>query len=178
MKLYVNALAYQAVWFSAILWGNLGAVAGCLIILILLTTSEHRGEDLKMIGFLMFLGLLVDGTLQQVGFFTFRNSGWPIPFWLLIIWLGLAMTIHHSLSWFKDKLLLAALFGGLGGPAAYWAGTRMGAATFNWSLPTSLLVLAIIWSLMFPTIMLFSRLPLKTHHKKQEDRKGSSKSNI
>ena len=178
MKLVVNALAYQAVWFSAILWGTPGAAVGCVIIFILLTTSERRGDDLKMIGFLMFLGLLVDGTLQQVGFFTFTNPGFPIPFWLLVIWLGLAMTIHHSLSWFKDKLLLAALFGGLGGPAAYWAGTRMGAATFNWSLPTSLLVLAIIWSLMFPTIMLFSRLPLKTHHKKQEDRKGSSKSNI
>ena len=167
MKLYVNALAYQAVWFSAILWGNLGAVAGCLILLILLTTSEHKREDLKMIGFLMFLGLLVDGTLQQVGFFTFRNPGWPIPFWLLIIWLGLAMTIHHSLSWFKDKLLLAALFGGLGGPAAYWAGTRMGAASFNWSLEISLLVLAIIWSLIFPTIMLFSALLLKACNKKR-----------
>jgi len=157
MKLVANALAYQAVWFLAILWGNTGAVFGCGIILILWATSEHRGNDLKMILFLVFLGLLVDGTLLQVGFFTFRSHGVPIPFWLLVIWLGLAMTIHHSLAWFKDKLLLAALFGSLGGPAAYWAGTRMGAASFNWSLPTSLLVLAIIWSLMFPTIMLFSR---------------------
>ena len=157
MKLIANALAYQAVWFTAILWGNLGAVAGCLIIIILLATSECRVDDLKMIGFLMFLGLLIDGTLQQVGFFTFRSSGFPIPFWLLIIWLGLAMTIHHSLSWLKNKLLLAALFGGLGGPAAYWAGTRLGAASFNWSLPSSLLLLAVVWSLMFPAIMLFSR---------------------
>ena len=157
MKLIANALAYQAVWFSAILWGNPGAATGCVIIFILLMTSERRSDDLKMIGFLIFLGLLVDGTLQQVGFFTFKSPGLPIPFWLLVVWIGLAMTIHHSLAWLKDKLLLAALFGGLGGPAAYWAGTRMGAASFNWSLPTSLLVLTIIWSLMFPTIMLFSR---------------------
>ncbi len=157
MKLVANALAYQAIWFSAILWGTPGAAAGCVIILILLLTSECRADDLKMIGFLMFFGLLVDGTLQQVGFFTFRNPSFPIPFWLFVIWLGLAMTIHHSLAWLKDKLLLAALFGGLGGPAAYWAGTRLGAASFNWPLPVSLLVLAIIWSLIFPTIMLFSR---------------------
>ncbi len=157
MKLIANALAYQAIWFSAILWANHGAALGCFIVLILLATSERRGDDLKMIGFLMFLGLLVDGTLQQVGFFTFKSPGLPIPFWLLVIWIGLAMTIHHSLAWLKNKLLLAALFGGLGGPAAYWAGTRMGAASFNWSLPNSLLVLAIIWSLMFPSIMLFSR---------------------
>jgi len=105
----------------------------------------------------MFLGLLVDGTLQQVVFFTFRSPGFPIPFWLLVIWLGLAMTIHHSLSWFKGKLLIAALFRGLGGPAAYWAGTRLGAASFNWPLPASLFFLAVVWSLMFPAIMLFSR---------------------
>lgn len=164
MKLIINALAYQAVWLSAILCGNPGAVAGCFIVLILLVTSECKGDDLKMIGFLLFLGLLVDGTLQQVGFFSFRGSGFPIPFWLLVIWLGFAMTIHHSLSWFKDKLLLAALFGGLGGPVAYWAGTRLGAASFNWSLPSSLLVLAVVWSLIFPAIMLFSTLLQKARH--------------
>lgn len=167
MKLIANALAYQAVWFSAILWGNSGAVAGCLIILILLATSENRENDLKMIGFLMFLGLLVDGTLQQVGFFSFRSPGFPIPFWLLIIWLGLAMTIHHSLAWFKNRLLLAALFGGVGGPAAYWGGTRMGAASFNWSLPASLLLLAFVWSLIFPTIMLVSTLAQEDETKAQ-----------
>ena len=157
MKLVANALAYQTIWFSAILWGTPGAAVGCVIILILLATSGRRGDDLKMIGFLLFLGVLVDGTLQEADFFTFSTPGVPIPFWLLVIWLGLAMTIHHSLAWLKDNLLLAALFGSLGGPAAYWAGTRLGAASFNWSLPTSLLLLALIWSLIFPTIMLFSR---------------------
>ena len=157
MKIIVNVLAYQAVWFAAIQWGNPGAAAGCLIIVILLATSECRGDDLKMIGFLMFLGLLVDGTMQQIGFFTFTNPGVPIPFWLLVIWLGLAMTINHSLSWLKDKLLLASLFGGIGGPAAYWAGVQLGAASFNWTLPSSLLLLAVVWALLFPAIMLYSK---------------------
>ena len=157
MKLVANALAYQAVWFAAILWGNPGAAAGCVIILLLLVTSECRWDDLKMIGFLLLMGALVDGTLQQTGFFTFRSSSFPIPFWLLVIWAGLGMTIHHSLAWLKNKLLLAALFGGLGGPAAYWAGTRMGAASFNWPLPISLILLAVVWSLLFLVIMLCGR---------------------
>lgn len=169
MKLLANALAYQAVWFTAILWGNAGAVAGCCIILILLATSDRREDDLKMIGFLMFLGLLVDGVLVQVGFFSFRSPGFPIPFWLLVIWLGLAMTIHHSLAWLRDKLLFAALFGGLGGPLAYWAGVRLGAASFNWSLPASLFLLSVVWALMVPAIMLFSALLEKARHEKQEN---------
>lgn len=157
MKLIANALAYQAVWFSAIMWATPGAAVGCVIILILFSISKRRGDDLRMTGFLIFLGSLVDGSLQQIGFFTFTTPGFPIPFWLLVIWAGLAMTINQSLAWLKDRLLLAAIFGGVGGPAAYWAGTRMGAALFNWSLTSSLLLLAVIWSLVFPAIMLFSR---------------------
>jgi hypothetical protein len=167
MKQIANALAYQTIWFSAILWGNYGGAVGCVIIAILLGTSKRKSDDIKILAFVMLLGLLVDGTLLQIGFFTFSISGLPIPFWLLTIWLGLAMTINHSLAWFQDKLLLAALFGGLGGSGAYWAGTRMGAASFNWPLPQSLLLLAILWSLIFPTIMLFSKMLSYAEHKKQ-----------
>lgn len=77
MKIIVNALAYQAVWFTAILWGNPGAAAGCLVIIILLATSECKTDDLKMIGFLMILGLLVDGTLQQIGFLALEAPAFP-----------------------------------------------------------------------------------------------------
>lgn len=172
MKLIVNALAYQAIWFSAILWATPGAIAGCLIIALLFSISGRKGDDLRMTAFLIFLGMLLDGSLQQVGFFTFTNTGWPIPFWLLIIWIGLAMTIHHSLAWLKERLLLAAIFGGIGGPAAYWAGTRMGAASFNLPLSSSLLVLAALWALIFPTIMLFSRKTDRCDSKQLSKRKN------
>lgn len=168
MKYIVNALAYQAVWFLSILWSNQGAAIGCVIIIILLATSERRLDDLKMMGYLMFLALLIDGTLQQVGFFTFSNPGVPIPFWLLVLWVGLGMTIHHSFAWLKERLFLASLLGGIGGPAAYWAGVRMGAASFNWSLPVSLLVLSLVWSLMFPSVMLFSTLQRKSSHENKK----------
>lgn len=156
MKILVNVLTYQAIWFSGIMWGNQGAILGCILLVIHLARSECRAADLKMMGFLLILGFLVDGTLQQVGFFSFTTPGFPIPFWLLVIWLGLGVTPHHSLKWLKNKLLLACLFGALGGPVAYWAGTRMGAATFNWPLPSSLFVLVLVWSALFPAIMLFS----------------------
>lgn len=177
MKLVMNALAYQAVWFLAILYGNTGALFGCILILILLATSECRTADIRTIGLVMFVGLLVDGTLQQIGFFTFNEPGLPIPFWLLIIWVGLAMTIHHSLSWLKDNLLLAALFGGLGGPAAYWAGTRMGAASFNWSLPVALSVLFVIWALLFPAIVFYGRKvhPVKMYNETSINKKDVPK---
>ena len=163
MRYILNALCYQAIWLSAVLWGNVGAAAGCVIILFLFTISERRRDDFRMVWSLILLGLLVDGSLHQLDFFTFTTTGWPIPFWLLVIWAGLAMTIHHSLAWLKERLFLAAIFGGIGGPAAYWAGTRLGAAAFNWSLSTSLLLMAVIWSLILPVIMLVSRKQHQPH---------------
>lgn len=168
MKNLANAIAYQAIWFLSILWSNQGALLGCVILLILLVTSDRRKQDIKVMGYMLFLGLLIDGTLQQIGFFTFNNPGVPIPFWLLVVWFGLGMTINHSFAWLKKRLLLASLLGGIGGPAAYWAGVRMGAASFNWSLTSSLLVIAVVWSLMFPSVMLFSAILQKTCHERKE----------
>lgn len=173
MKILINVLIYQAVWFLAILKANQGALIGLVLLTLHLASSRCRMADLKMMGFLLFLGLLVDGTLHQIGFFSFTPSGFPIPFWLMIIWVGLAITPHHSLEWMKQRLLLAAFFGALGGPAAYWAGARMGAATFNWPLLTSLLFLAVLWSLLFPAIMHFSVLLGNTSHNPQGNNRST-----
>lgn len=109
-----------------------------------------------MMGFMLFLGLLVDGTLQQVGFFEFTITGFPIPFWLMVIWLGLAITPHHGLAWLKNRPLLWAIFGAIGGPVAYWAGVRLGAASFNWPQLQALAFLAFIWAFIWTLVMYFS----------------------
>jgi len=144
------------IWLLAVLGGDTYAYAGLVLLLVHLFFSPVRGDDLRMMAFLLFTGLLVDGALQQIGFFSFAETGFPIPRWLMIIWLGLAITPHHSLAWLKHRPLLSLLFGALGGPAAYWAGTRLGAATFNWPLSQSLLTLAVIWALLWPAVMHFS----------------------
>lgn len=156
MRLLVNILFYQAIWVLCVIVGNKGAIAGLIIVLVHLVITDRRIDDLKMMGFMLFTGLLVDGTLQQVGFFTFTVSGFPIPFWLMVIWLGLAITPHHSLAWLKNRPLLSLLFGAMGGPLAYWAGARLGAASFNWQLLYSLPLLALIWGILWPAVMLFS----------------------
>lgn len=152
----LNIFLYQLIWFSSVLGGNKGTIIALTFLFIHLVITKTRVADLKMMGFMLFLGLLVDGTLLQVGFFTFTITGFPIPLWLMVIWLGLAITPHHSLAWLKKRPLLSAVFGAIGGPVAYWAGTRMGAASFNWPLLPSLLFLAFIWAFIWTLVMYFS----------------------
>jgi len=152
----LNIFLYQLIWFSSVLGGNKGAVIALIFLLIHLVITKKRVADLKMMGFMLFVGLLVDGTLQQVGFFKFTVTGFPIPLWLMVIWLGLATTPHHSLAWLKKRPLLSAVFGAIGGPVAYWAGVRLGAASFNWPLLQSLLFLAFIWAFIWALVMHYS----------------------
>ncbi|MFT5698285.1 MAG: hypothetical protein ACI8ZB_001139 [Desulforhopalus sp.] len=156
MKILGNVIIYQTIWLFAVLGGDNYAYLGLLLLIVHLMFSPVRGDDLRMMGFLLFTGLLVDGTLHQIGFISFTETGFPIPHWLMIIWLGLAITPHHSLAWLKNRPLLSLFFGALGGPAAYWAGSRLGAATFNWGLLPSLLILALIWAFLWPAVMYFS----------------------
>lgn len=158
LKILCNVIIYQTIWLLSVLGGDNWAWGGLILLLVHLAISPTRAADLQMMAFLLFTGILVDGSLQYAGFFTFTVTGFPIPRWLMIIWLGLAITPHHSLAWLKNRHLLSMMLGGIGGPAAYWAGVRLGAAAFNWPLLPSLCTLAIIWALLWPAVMYFSVL--------------------
>lgn len=161
MKILCNVLIYQAIWFFSVLGGNKGAYVGILLLCVHLSLSKVRRADVSMMVLLLLAGFLVDGTLQYVGFFTFTESGFPIPFWLMTIWLGLAITPHHSLAWLQKRPLLSMVLGALGGPVAYWGGARLGVATFSWDLLPSLFTLALIWASLWPIVMYLSVLSEK-----------------
>lgn len=153
MKVVVNVVMYQLIWFLCVLFDTIGAFGGLLIVALHFAVSDRKLEDLRMSAFLLVLGIIVDGTLVQLGFFSFTTPGFPLPFWLVVIWLGLSITPNHSLAWMKNRPLLSLFFGAIGGPAAYWAGVRLGAATFHWEVFPSLALLALVWGILWVTIM-------------------------
>ena len=81
---------------------------------------------------------------------------------MVCLWLNFAATLNASLAWLRGRTLLAALFGGVGGPLAYYGGAKMGATA---ALPTSagLLVLATGWALMTPLLVRLAARGRRTH---------------
>jgi hypothetical protein len=149
----INVAINQIIWFLCVLGGNGGVLFALPLLVLNVLLSRYRQADLQMMGALLAVGVCIDGTLQATGFFSFRHEGMPIPLWLVVIWLALAALPHHSLSWMKGRPLLSALFGALGGPLAYWAGVRLGAATFHLPLLPSLALLAAIWAALWVGVM-------------------------
>ncbi len=162
MNPVANVILYQVIWFFCIRLGNLGALLSLPVLAAHLFFTDRRKADLRVMGSLLGAGLVIDGALTLAGFFTFYTTAFPIPFWLMIIWVGLATLVHHSLSWLKGRLVLCAVFGAFGGPLAYWAGVRMGAAAFNWGLLPSLFLLAVIWTVLWPLVMSLAAKDMNT----------------
>ena len=106
----------QAIWFLCVLGGHAGALFALPFLVPNILLSSNRRADLQMIALLLPIGVLRDSILQGIGFFSFTWTGFPIPFWLAVIWAALAFLPHHSLAWMKKGQLVSALFGALGGP--------------------------------------------------------------
>lgn len=153
MALVINVLLYQTVWFLCVFYGNRGALLSLGLILGHLLWTPCRKADLVMMAILLGCGLLIDGVMHLTGYISFTVTAQPIPLWLAVIWLALALMVHHSLSWLKTRLVLSALFGAIGGPLAYWAGVKAGAAAFGAPPAHSLILLSVVWAILWPFVM-------------------------
>ena len=71
---------------------------------------------------------------------------------MIALWLNFAATLNVSMAWLRGRYLLAALFGALGGPLAYYSGAKLGATT-GLPTPCGMLVLAVAWGGMTPLLV-------------------------
>jgi hypothetical protein len=96
--------------------------------------------------------------LTAAGFFEFANGvyvNWLVPLWLVSMWALFATTLNVSLKWLKDRYVLAAVFGAIGGPVAYYAGHRIGAVDFYNTL-NSMIAVGAGWAVIMPVLMLIA----------------------
>ena len=164
MNTLINFVMFQSGWFASVLlgasaWHWLGPVAVILLVLVHLSTSPDRLAEQKLMTYALLLGLLWENLLSLTGLVIYP-SGQPFnqfaPAWILAMWPLLAITLNVSLRWLKERLVLAALFGAIGGPLAFLAGERLGAVVFPDSTLT-MIVLAVGWGVLFPVLMWLSQ---------------------
>lgn len=161
----VNFSAFQLLWFS-IVWGAARGLDWLGLALLLawlplhLRLSQTARSDLSLFFMLGLLGPVLDTALIQAELVQFQGMG-PFrgyaPFWMMALWANFALTLNHSLHWISRNTALATAFGALGGPLAYYAGARMGAAELAEPVWRPLLALAILWGITLAILGLFVR---------------------
>ena len=155
----INFILFQLVWFICILGAAINetftAVAfSFLIILFHLYLAKEKQNELKVLIIASIIGFLFDGFLLKSDLVIYADHGWSYsitPLWIIVLWMGFAITLNSSLSWLKQRIKLSAIFGAIGGPLAYLAGEKLGAVTLLNS--DALILIATGWAIITPLLI-------------------------
>lgn len=156
----INVALFQAAWFAAVLGAArgmfwLGPLAMVPTLVVHLALRDDRKGEVKLLLAASLLGLVFDTAFVAGGVFLPLQHLFPRPIsppWMICLWLNFAATLNVSMSWLRGRYLLAALFGAVGGPLAYYSGAKLG-ATETLPTTTGMLLLALGWGLMTPLLV-------------------------
>jgi len=162
-NIVVNIVLFQIGWFACVLTAasnqpSVGAIISLFIIVMHLFIFKQYQQEIRIIVIAMIIGLLWDSLIVAAGWITYTSgmlNDYLAPYWIVLMWALFATTLNHSLSWMKEKLLLAAVFGAVAGPLAYYAGMKLGAVDFT-NETNALVALSIGWAVFTPLLLKIS----------------------
>ncbi|KEK27581.1 DUF2878 domain-containing protein [Shewanella xiamenensis] len=155
-----NALSFQCVWWSSILWGNrvlllnISLLLIHFLLLILVANRQAVFRDFSTMIKVGLLGIAIDTLLTLFGVFEFT----VLPWWLACLWLHFALSLHHSLVFMRAlPIILQVILGGVFGSLSYIAGAQFNAVTLPFGESISMIILAVVWTILLPLFIKISR---------------------
>ncbi len=170
MKLFLNAIGFQTVWFTCAFTVNITSPFNVIWIALvtfgflaqhIFLSHEWRVES-NLIFKVSFIGFIFDTLLIQNQIIHFQGS-YPgylsgvQPFWMTCLWLSLGACLNHSLAWLKPLVKWSGLIGAVMGTFSYLAGGKLGVLSFESS--QALMTTALGWAVTLPILTLLSLNP-------------------
>ena len=159
-NIIINFVLFQIAWFACVLGAAHNAPwFGVIVTTIILVWHLNQAKQIKPEIILLIIALSIGAAFDQLmhssHLLSYQAHGWSnnlVPAWILALWAGFVTALNVSLRWMRGKLIIAILFGAIGGPLAYIAAEKLGAVTLN-NLPTSYIALAIGWAIITPILL-------------------------
>lgn len=101
------------------------------------------------------VGLVADTAFLQAGLLAYAEplpSVHLAPFWILVMWMNFALTVNVALRWLHGRYGLAAVLGLAGGPLAYLAGVKLGAAALTADPVRAYGLIGLVWGVAVPLL--------------------------
>ncbi|UJF18361.1 DUF2878 family protein [Vibrio sp. SS-MA-C1-2] len=158
---FLNAVWFQGVWFIAVLAPETSALLFLFSIFLHLTLSYYFlgawRRDILVMLLVASIGILIDATLAQLGYFTFYSQQ-IMPLFLVMIWLHFAIALNYSLVWLNRlPMIWLALLGAVVGSANYFAASKLGAVSFDKGVGITLTIVGTIWLISLVLFMMIQR---------------------
>ncbi|MGL5291593.1 MAG: DUF2878 domain-containing protein [Vibrionaceae bacterium] len=158
-----NIVLFQLLWFVAVLGAEQYVFGVALLLLLHLFWCTNRVAELFVMLTASAAGIVCDSMLTMAGIYIFPSepSFFPIPLWLIGLWLGFAATLRHSMAPLLRRAKLFTVLVIVGAPLSYLAAEKLGAAEFPLGdLKTSLLVGG-YWAVLSPLFVMLTRQSTK-----------------
>jgi hypothetical protein len=164
IRALARLVAFYVCWFACVggaargvPWlGPLAVAAYVGMYLRTIPSGLARTRHAWLLGLAGVVGYAADSVLVLTGVLTFPPHavlGWPSTVWMVALWVLQAAVLGGVLSWMQKRLTLAAIVGAVGGPLAYLAGGRMGAAVLGPTQAVALAAIAAEWALAMPLLV-------------------------
>lgn len=155
----INAVLFQLAWFACVLGGNTWALPVVLAFVVFhglfaLPNEWRFVAQVAVMGW-FFDQILIRSEVLQVG----EN-----PWWLHSLWLLFATTLNHGHKFLQKSFVLAFALGGVAGPMAYFAGTKLTAASIGVSLPVFFAVLVPSWAVLMLLFVFMAKRQVAGKH--------------
>ncbi len=164
-KNLINLLWLQALWFVAVIGAGAGLVWPAFLILNAfmiwqLHSANSVQGDFPLVLVALLIGFILDSSWISLGLIEFSSPNTITnlaPLWILLLWVGLALTLNHSLAWLQYRLVLAAICSAISSPLSYLAAERLGALQFNDPFWSGFFCIAISWAIVVPFLLWLAR---------------------
>lgn len=147
-RVWFNALWFQLTWFLCVLGQDSLLPLTLAMIGLHFVLVADAGREARNLAPMIALGVIVDSLLSAVGVFDF--GGVLVPVWLCLLWVAFATTLTRALATFGRHPLVAAVIGGIGVPANYAVGARLGAVDLPLEPFMTAAVLISVWAALLP----------------------------
>ena len=161
--LLINLSLFKAGWLAAVFAAAaslpvLGTAVIGIAVAVHLWQSDEPRDELLLLALAAAVGFVWESLLVYAGIVEYGPNtalAATAPYWIVAMWVLFATTLNVGMRWLRKNLLVAALFGGLGGPMSFLAGEKAGAVTFP-DTSTALVVIGLGWAVLLPLLVRFA----------------------
>lgn len=161
-RILINGALFNLAWLACVVLRNhwsLLAVVAAIAMYLFMEEGHLRLRGAIVIAVAVLVGFAVDNAMLSEGLLipVDTQAGDFAPFWMTSLWAILSTTFNIAFKPLQNKLVLAGIMGAISAPLTYLAAVRLGAAEFGVPAEFALAGLAVVWLLVFPAGLLFTR---------------------
>jgi hypothetical protein len=159
----INLSLFKAGWLAAVFAAAaslpvLGTAAIGVAVAVHLLRSDEPQDEILLLSLAAVIGFAWESLLVYTGIVNYGANGalaGVAPYWIVAMWVLFATTLNVGMSWLRKNLLVASLFGAIGGPMSFLAGEKVGAVSFS-DTSTALVVIGLGWAFLLPLLVRFA----------------------